>query len=191
MGRCKREVPMIDSAEFSRVPSKQVLTKHDLKERFANFLTEYERIAGFQGKRTPAPFNTMPFETARSAVENRFSGAHASCFEPCWPVLRLAMRRKTFSRTSRVSKLTPFGPRSRSRQPPPTRIFPSWPFPTSNEIQARPKTSSCGSQLVEGSLDTMFIRPSKRSLGLRQFRALGTGPTERSNSRHTTLGSLR
>lgn len=46
--RCKREVPMLDSVEFSEVPSKQDLTKRNFKERFANSLAEYERITGFK-----------------------------------------------------------------------------------------------------------------------------------------------
>jgi len=46
--RCKQEVPMLDPAEFSQVLSKQDLTKHNLKERFANSLEEYERITGFK-----------------------------------------------------------------------------------------------------------------------------------------------
>ncbi len=33
--RCKREVPMLDSVEFSQILSKQDLTKLNLKERFA------------------------------------------------------------------------------------------------------------------------------------------------------------
>jgi hypothetical protein len=46
--RCKRDVPMLDSVEFSQVLSKQDLAKHNLKERFANFLAEYEKITGFK-----------------------------------------------------------------------------------------------------------------------------------------------
>ncbi|MFY9646560.1 MAG: hypothetical protein WAK29_15370 [Terriglobales bacterium] len=37
---------MLDDNEFSRVVSKQNLEKLNLKERFADFLTEYERITG-------------------------------------------------------------------------------------------------------------------------------------------------
>src|ERR1700674_2068523 len=46
--RCKREVPMLDSVEFSEVLSKQDLTKRNFKERFANSLAEYEKITGFK-----------------------------------------------------------------------------------------------------------------------------------------------
>jgi len=63
--RCKCEVPMLDDDEFSRVLSKQdfnrVLSQQDLeklasqgrekltlKERFAEFLAEYEQITGFK-----------------------------------------------------------------------------------------------------------------------------------------------
>ncbi len=39
---------MLDSVEFSQILSKQDLTKLNLKERFAQFLAEYERITGFK-----------------------------------------------------------------------------------------------------------------------------------------------
>jgi hypothetical protein len=42
--RCKREIPMLDPAELRQVLSKQDLTKHNPKERFAGSLAEYETI---------------------------------------------------------------------------------------------------------------------------------------------------
>jgi hypothetical protein len=41
-------MPMLDDDEFSQVLSKQDLTKHNPRERFANSLAEYERITGFR-----------------------------------------------------------------------------------------------------------------------------------------------
>jgi len=46
--RCKCEVAMLDPAEFRQVLSKRDLTKHNLKEQFADLLAEYEKITGLK-----------------------------------------------------------------------------------------------------------------------------------------------
>jgi hypothetical protein len=55
---------MLDPVEFSRVLSKQDPNQTRLKERFADFLAEYERITASR-KLTPTPFTTM---SSRSTV---------------------------------------------------------------------------------------------------------------------------
>jgi hypothetical protein len=55
--RCKREVPMLDPAEFRQVLSKRDLTKHNLREQFADLLAEYEKVTGFKETKPNAVYH--------------------------------------------------------------------------------------------------------------------------------------
>src|SRR5208283_734946 len=106
------------------------------------------------------------------------------------------MRPKTFSLTSPASKPTTCAPRLHSRQPPPKRTFPCPPFPVSrtcptfNEGQTRREPPTTDRNASPPAWTRHPHHPTRKPLGLRRFRALGTSPARRPHSHHPRPGFL-
>jgi len=130
------------------------------------------------------------FETAKSAAESRYSRAPRVLLRTVLASLAAGDAAENILTDFPSLKADDVRAAIAFAAASPRRTFPSRLFPISNEKPSSTRTCRCKSQLVSESLDTMFIRPNKKSLGLRRFRTLGTRPARRPHSHYTGPGFL-